>query len=66
MRCTLLVCPVHTHPVTPAPGETNAAQYLSVFPSPPIASKIGIKLMAVTDGGFTSNTLLATGLTPAA
>jgi len=50
--------------VTPAPGETNAAQYLSVFPSPPVGCIIGFKLMAVTEDGFHSSTLLVTGLTP--
>lgn len=50
----------------PLTGANIAAQYLSVFPAPPVGSKIGIKLMAVSDGGFTSNTLLTTGLTPTA
>ncbi len=49
----------------PLGGVSIEAQYLSVFPTPPLSAKIGFKVFAVSGSGFLSNTVDALGVTPA-
>ncbi len=49
----------------PLAGVGIGPQYLSEFPTPPSSAKIGFKVMAVSAGGFHSNTVETFGITPA-